>query len=103
MVLIRAGLSRFNSSDSRRRMGPDVDRSKSRRQVHYCARRIARRLMLGGRAVQDVWRVPLDPADARRMRGSNGTGFYDPKIAARSAIANAHNTLPDSPGLLVLP
>jgi len=40
--------------------------------------------ILGGRALQDVWRVPLDPADARRMRAFHGTTvrFYDPAIDA---------------------
>lgn len=40
--------------------------------------------VLGGRAVQDVWRVPIDPADAHRMRGFHGTTirFYDPTIGA---------------------
>src|SRR5579885_2036544 len=40
--------------------------------------------ILDGRAVQDVWRVPLDPADALRMRGFHGTTvrFYDPGIGA---------------------
>ncbi len=40
--------------------------------------------ILGGRAVQDVWRVPLDPADAPGMRGFHGTTirFYDPEIDA---------------------
>jgi hypothetical protein len=38
--------------------------------------------ILGGRAVQDVWRVPVDPADAPGMRGFHGTTvrFYDPEI-----------------------
>jgi hypothetical protein len=40
--------------------------------------------ILGGRAVQDVWRVPLEPADAPGMRGFYGTTvrFYDPDIDA---------------------
>jgi hypothetical protein len=40
--------------------------------------------ILGGRAVQDVWQVPLDPADAPGMRGFYGTTvrFYDPEIDA---------------------
>lgn len=40
--------------------------------------------ILDGRAVQDVWRVPVDPADAARMRAFHGTTirFYDPRIAA---------------------
>jgi hypothetical protein len=40
--------------------------------------------ILGGRAVQDVWQVPLDPADAPGMRGFYGTTvrFYDPAIDA---------------------
>jgi hypothetical protein len=40
--------------------------------------------ILDGRAVQDVWRVPADPADAPRMRGFHGTTirFYDPGINA---------------------
>jgi len=40
--------------------------------------------VLDGRAVQDVWRVPLDPADAHGMGGFHGTTirFYDPKISA---------------------
>jgi hypothetical protein len=40
--------------------------------------------ILDGRAVQDVWRVPLDPADARRMRAFHGTTvrFYDAAIDA---------------------
>jgi hypothetical protein len=40
--------------------------------------------ILGGRAVQDVWQVPLDPADAPGMRGFYGTTvrFYDPAIEA---------------------
>lgn len=40
--------------------------------------------ILDGRAIQDVWRVPLDPADAPGMRGFHGTTirFYDPAIDA---------------------
>lgn len=40
--------------------------------------------VLDGRAVQDVWRVPVDPADALRMRAFHGTTvrFYDPAIGA---------------------
>jgi hypothetical protein len=40
--------------------------------------------ILGGRALQDVWRVPLNPADASRMRAFHGTTirFYDPSIEA---------------------
>lgn len=40
--------------------------------------------ILGGRAIQDVWRVPLDEADAGRMRAFHGTTirFYDPVIGA---------------------
>jgi hypothetical protein len=40
--------------------------------------------VLDGRAVQDVWRVPVDPADAPGMRGFYGTTirFYDPAIDA---------------------
>jgi hypothetical protein len=40
--------------------------------------------ILGGRAIQDVWRVPLDPNDARRMRAFHGTTirFYDPRVDA---------------------
>jgi hypothetical protein len=40
--------------------------------------------ILDGRAIQDVWRVPLDPADGRRMRAFHGTTirFYDPAIDA---------------------
>lgn len=40
--------------------------------------------ILDGRAVQDVWRVPVDPNDATRMRGFHGTTirFYDPRIGA---------------------
>jgi hypothetical protein len=40
--------------------------------------------ILGGRAVQDVWRVPIDPADAPGMRGFYGTTvrFYDAAIDA---------------------
>jgi len=40
--------------------------------------------VLDGRAVQDVWRVPLDQNDAARMRAFHGTTvrFYDPRIDA---------------------
>jgi hypothetical protein len=40
--------------------------------------------ILDGRAVQDVWRVPLDRRDGARMRGFHGTTirFYDPEIDA---------------------
>ena len=40
--------------------------------------------ILDGRAIQDVWRVPLDPADRTRMRAFHGTTirFFDPAIAA---------------------
>jgi hypothetical protein len=40
--------------------------------------------ILGGAAVQDIWRVPLDPADLRRMRAFHGTTirFYDSQIGA---------------------
>jgi len=40
--------------------------------------------VLGGRAVQDVWKVPIDPADAPGMRGFHGTTirFCDPEIDA---------------------
>ena len=40
--------------------------------------------ILGGRAIQDVWRVPLDPAEAPGMRGFHGATvrFYDPEIDA---------------------
>jgi hypothetical protein len=40
--------------------------------------------ILDGRAIQDVWKVPLDPSDARRMRAFHGTTirFYDPSIDA---------------------
>jgi hypothetical protein len=40
--------------------------------------------ILGGRAIQDIWRVPIDPADAVRMRAFHGTTirFYDPHIGA---------------------
>lgn len=39
--------------------------------------------ILDGRAIQDTWRVPVDPADAARMRAFHGTTirFYDPAIA----------------------
>ena len=40
--------------------------------------------ILDGRAVQDVWRVPVDGSDAARMRAFHGTTirFYDPQIDA---------------------
>jgi hypothetical protein len=40
--------------------------------------------ILGGAAIQDVWRVPLDPTDRRRMRAFHGTTirFYDAHIGA---------------------
>ncbi len=40
--------------------------------------------ILGGRAVQDVWRVPIDEGDAKGMRAFHGTTirFYDPRIGA---------------------
>lgn len=40
--------------------------------------------VLDGRAVQDIWRVPLDPLDAGLMRAFHGTTirFYDPGIKA---------------------
>lgn len=40
--------------------------------------------ILDGMAIQDVWRVPLDSADASRMRAFYGTTirFYDAAIAA---------------------
>jgi hypothetical protein len=40
--------------------------------------------ILGGAAVQDVWRVPLDPAEGRHMRAFHGTTirFYDSRIGA---------------------
>jgi len=40
--------------------------------------------ILDGSAVQDVWRVPIDPNDRRRMRAFHGTTirFYDPAIDA---------------------
>jgi hypothetical protein len=40
--------------------------------------------ILGGAAVQDVWRVPLDPVEGRHMRQFHGTTirFYDPRIGA---------------------
>ncbi len=40
--------------------------------------------ILDGRAIQDIWRVPLNPADSARMRGFHGTTirFYDPQIGA---------------------
>ncbi len=40
--------------------------------------------VLGGRAIQDVWRVPADPADAGRMRAFHGSTirFYDPALGA---------------------
>lgn len=40
--------------------------------------------ILEGRAIQDVWRVPLDPGDAAHMRGFHGTTirFYDRHLGA---------------------
>jgi hypothetical protein len=40
--------------------------------------------ILGGAAIQDVWRVPLDPADRGRVRAFYGTTirFYDSHIDA---------------------
>jgi hypothetical protein len=40
--------------------------------------------ILQGRAIQDIWRVPLDPIDKDRMRAFHGTTirFYDPEIGA---------------------
>jgi hypothetical protein len=40
--------------------------------------------ILDGRAILDVWKVPLDPVDANRMRAFHGTTirFYDPRLAA---------------------
>jgi len=40
--------------------------------------------ILGGRAIQDVWRVPSRPSDSARMRGFFGTTirFYDAAIDA---------------------
>lgn len=40
--------------------------------------------ILEGTAIQDVWRVPLDPADRPRMRAFHGTTirFYDQRIDA---------------------
>jgi len=40
--------------------------------------------ILGGRAIQDVWRMPTDPAEAGRMRAFHGTTvrFFDPGIGA---------------------
>jgi hypothetical protein len=40
--------------------------------------------ILGGAAVQDVWRVPMDPGDSRHMRAFHGTTirFYDSHIDA---------------------
>jgi hypothetical protein len=40
--------------------------------------------ILGGRAIQDVWQMPSDPADAGRMRAFHGTTirFFDPAIGA---------------------
>ena len=40
--------------------------------------------ILGGRAVQDVWRVPSAPSDVDGMRGIHGSTirFYDPAIDA---------------------
>jgi hypothetical protein len=40
--------------------------------------------ILGGRAIQDVWRVPANADDRNRMRAFHGTTvrFYDPAIDA---------------------
>lgn len=40
--------------------------------------------ILDGRAIQDIWRVPLDPRDGERMRAFHGTTirFYDRAIDA---------------------
>lgn len=40
--------------------------------------------ILDGRAVQDVWRVPVNASDPASMRGFHGTTirFYDPRIGA---------------------
>ena len=40
--------------------------------------------VLGGRAVQDVWRMPLDPSAVPGIQGFHGTTirFYDPQISA---------------------
>jgi len=40
--------------------------------------------VLDGRAIQDIWRVPLDPLDAGLMRAFHGTTirFYNPRIEA---------------------
>jgi hypothetical protein len=40
--------------------------------------------ILAGTAIQDVWRVPVDFADRRRIRAFHGTTirFYDPHIGA---------------------
>jgi hypothetical protein len=48
--------------------------------------------ILGGRAVQDVWRVPSSPSDAGLMRGFHGSTirFYDAAIDAwRSNLAQS--------------
>ncbi len=58
-----------------------LDRSRSpivvRGELHFG-------WILDGRAVQDVWRVPIDRNDAEQMRGFHGTTirFYDPQIDA---------------------
>jgi len=40
--------------------------------------------ILDGRAIQDVWHVPTDSADAARVRAFHGTTirFYDPQLGA---------------------
>jgi hypothetical protein len=40
--------------------------------------------ILDGRAIQDVWKVPLDPDEERRVRAFHGTTirFYDLRLAA---------------------
>jgi hypothetical protein len=59
--------------------GPDHDGNEVvvRGELHFG-------WVLDGRAIQDVWRVPVDPADAARIRGFHGTTirFYDPAIGA---------------------
>jgi len=60
-------------------LGPDPDGQ---------ARRVKGELTFGwvldGRAIQDVWKVPADPADAHGLRGFHGTTlrFFDPAIDA---------------------